>query len=245
MSAADKGWPPTRTRESADVPSLALIDPSEFRRTCIAASLSSYGFSEISGFKDATKFSNGAHHDLTIFFFETGSSIDQDVEAEIDWIRGCDSKSKIVIMVEKPTEFVRQRVDRLGQISSVLSANLEPEFLSALLHVIHRGYDVLPTVEERLRYQISDELCEPHEPTLAKNHPSLAKTTPRQRQVLANLLAGCSNKEIARRLSISESTVKTHVYYLMRNLGASNRTQVALKFAFDGAGQIESKAAEA
>ena len=52
--------------------------------------------------------------------------------------------------------------------------------------------------------------------------------TARQLEVLKFLEDGQSNKEIARALLISEATVKIHVRHLMRKMGASNRTKVAL-----------------
>jgi DNA-binding NarL/FixJ family response regulator len=52
--------------------------------------------------------------------------------------------------------------------------------------------------------------------------------TPRQIAVLECLCHGDSNKLIARRLSVSETTVKLHVRQIMRKLGAANRTQAAV-----------------
>ncbi len=48
--------------------------------------------------------------------------------------------------------------------------------------------------------------------------------SPREAAVLAELAAGFSNKEIARRLDVSPNTVKTHVTRLYENLGATRRT---------------------
>ncbi len=54
--------------------------------------------------------------------------------------------------------------------------------------------------------------------------PTVPKTvTPREKQVLEMLVAGCSNKEIAAPLGIEERTVKAHVAKLMRKMGATNR----------------------
>ena len=50
--------------------------------------------------------------------------------------------------------------------------------------------------------------------------------TKRQRDVLRLLAQGASNKDIAHRLNISESTVKVHVRAIMTANGASNRTQI-------------------
>jgi len=52
--------------------------------------------------------------------------------------------------------------------------------------------------------------------------------TPRQRDVLAMLRHGKSNKEIARDLQLAEITVKLHVTAILRALGVENRTQAAI-----------------
>lgn len=55
----------------------------------------------------------------------------------------------------------------------------------------------------------------------------VAALTPRQREVLAALGAGLSNKEIGRRFELSEKTVKVHVGAILKALGVANRTQAA------------------
>lgn len=52
--------------------------------------------------------------------------------------------------------------------------------------------------------------------------------TARQLEIREALQQGDSNKVIARKLNISEATVKLHVRHIMRKLGVNNRTQVAL-----------------
>ncbi|HSX60631.1 MAG TPA: response regulator transcription factor [Tahibacter sp.] len=51
----------------------------------------------------------------------------------------------------------------------------------------------------------------------------------REFEVLRELAAGHSNKEIAQRLSVSPNTVKTHVARLYEKLGAKRRTDAILK----------------
>jgi two-component system nitrate/nitrite response regulator NarL len=50
----------------------------------------------------------------------------------------------------------------------------------------------------------------------------------RESQILSCLLAGLANKEIARRLAISESTVKMHFKNVLRKTRSANRTQAAV-----------------
>lgn len=53
--------------------------------------------------------------------------------------------------------------------------------------------------------------------------------TPREEEVLERLVRGLSNKDIARELDLQEVTIKLHIRGICRKLGASNRTQAALK----------------
>jgi DNA-binding NarL/FixJ family response regulator len=56
----------------------------------------------------------------------------------------------------------------------------------------------------------------------------VAELTPQQFRVLTMLADGQLNKQIAYELGISEATIKAHMTAIMRKLGCSNRTQVAL-----------------
>ena len=63
----------------------------------------------------------------------------------------------------------------------------------------------------------------------AKSAPDpLAGISPREREVLALLLDGMPNKLIARRLGISEKTVKSHLTSIFRAIGVTDRVQAIL-----------------
>ncbi|MCF7549163.1 helix-turn-helix transcriptional regulator [Pseudonocardia sp. WMMC193] len=59
----------------------------------------------------------------------------------------------------------------------------------------------------------------------AQRTDRLASLTPREREVLAEIAEGHTNREIARRLFISEKTVGIHVTHLFAKLGVRSRVQ--------------------
>jgi two-component system nitrate/nitrite response regulator NarL len=52
--------------------------------------------------------------------------------------------------------------------------------------------------------------------------------SPREREILACIARGASNKEVARSLGIAETTVKIHVQHILRKLNLSSRVQAAV-----------------
>ena len=71
--------------------------------------------------------------------------------------------------------------------------------------------------------------------------PERERFSPRERDILAALAQGDSNKEIARKLDLAESTVKIHVQNIFKKLGMSSRVQVALYAVENGYGPTTSR----
>jgi DNA-binding NarL/FixJ family response regulator len=62
------------------------------------------------------------------------------------------------------------------------------------------------------------------EPSVLQHN--IAALTGRQKEVLKHLLAGASNKEIAKKLNLSDNTVKIHVTAILKTLAFHSRAQV-------------------
>jgi two-component system nitrate/nitrite response regulator NarL len=58
--------------------------------------------------------------------------------------------------------------------------------------------------------------------------PERDKLTPRERETMVCLARGESNKEIARKLDVAESTVKIHVQNILKKLSLTSRVQIAV-----------------
>jgi len=58
--------------------------------------------------------------------------------------------------------------------------------------------------------------------------PDINSLTPRERQIIKLIAAGLPNKLIARKLSITEGTVKVHVKHLLKKLNLRSRVEVAV-----------------
>jgi len=78
------------------------------------------------------------------------------------------------------------------------------------------------------RERVSDMAMSLRKLTAARRRTRAFGLTQREIEVAKAVVAGYTNKEIARRSSISENTVKSHLIHIFDKLGASNRVELAL-----------------
>ncbi len=99
-----------------------------------------------------------------------------------------------------------------------------PEDLIRAIQVVAAGNALLdPSVTRRL----IAEFAKRPEPAL-KRPKELSSLTDREREVLLELARGFTNAEIAGRLHVSETTVKTHVAHVLDKLGVRDRVQAVI-----------------
>jgi DNA-binding NarL/FixJ family response regulator len=108
--------------------------------------------------------------------------------------------------------------------SGFLLKRTRPEELIAAIHTVAAGDSLLSpsvtrTVIQRLAGQPAPD---------AKAEAQLDELTARERDVLELIARGLSNGEIAAKLVIEESTVKTHVRHILRKLRFRDRVQAVI-----------------
>ena len=102
------------------------------------------------------------------------------------------------------------------------------ERLVEAIRVVHAGEALLsPSITRRLVEDFAAR-TDPLKPSAAL----LEELTPREREVLVLVARGLSNGEIAKRLVVTEATVKSHVGSLLMKLGLRDRVQ-AVVFAYE------------
>ena len=118
--------------------------------------------------------------------------------------------ARIIVLTTYDGDEDIYRALQAGASGYLLKGMLAEELLEAI-RAVHSGLRRIPAaVAERLAVRMGG--------------PGL---TSRELDVLALIVKGNSNKEIASALTISEATVKTHINNILSKLGASDRTQAA------------------
>jgi DNA-binding NarL/FixJ family response regulator len=130
--------------------------------------------------------------------------------------RGVRSRVLVLTSVTDPASvMVAMRAGAAG----FLYKDVDPDALMRALRSVHDGHTVLAPEAARAL------LRTPHRSGAVAGLDAL---TAREREVLAQLAEGRSNRQIARLLQMSEKTVKTHVSSVLAKLGVADRTQAAL-----------------
>jgi DNA-binding NarL/FixJ family response regulator len=105
--------------------------------------------------------------------------------------------------------------------SGFLLKDVEPTDLVDAIRVVAAGNSLFgPAATERLLSRFAQG--DPHPA------PSLDNLTEREREILRLLATGLSNAELAQRLYLSETTIKSHVSSVLRKLGVRDRVQAVI-----------------
>lgn len=105
-----------------------------------------------------------------------------------------------------------------------LLKNIETEFL---LDSIRRAVEGESIMSPQMTSLLADAMRTTSNKIVGTEN-GLGKLTPREREIIVMLAHGDSNKKIARKLDLAESTVKIHVQGILRKLNLSSRVQAAV-----------------
>ncbi|KAA3654249.1 MAG: DNA-binding response regulator [Proteobacteria bacterium] len=106
-----------------------------------------------------------------------------------------------------------------------LLKNIEAETLIDAIRMASRGE---PVVSPLMMGKLLASRAGGRAAAPAQADDELDKLTPRERDILACIAKGQSNKQIARNLEVAESTVKIHVQSILKKLHLSSRVQAAV-----------------
>jgi len=178
----------------------------------------------VEGFSVVAEASNGdqalalfrQHHpdivlmDLRMPSSGPGASALQGGVETITAIRAEFPEARIIVLTTFDGDEDIFRAIQAGARGYLLKGMNADELIDAI-QTVHRGRTRIPAaVAERLAERLSGNAL-----------------TDRETEVLRNIVAGKSNKEIGATLFISEATVKTHINNLLSKLGVTDRTQAA------------------
>jgi len=135
-----------------------------------------------------------------------------------------DSVHVVILTTFELDEYVFEAL-RAGAAGFLVKDTDAAELIRAV-RVVASGEALLsPSVTRRLIAEFAARTRE------ASSLPGVSDLTPREREVVALIASGLSNEEIARKIYVSQSTVKTHAARAMTKLAARDRAQLVV-FAY-------------
>lgn len=134
--------------------------------------------------------------------------------------QGCTTPVVILTMSDARADVAEAL--RLG-VQGYLLKDMEPEAIADAIWRAAQGELVMaPAVAAKLGDILRDKQ------SASEHENAIRQLTGRERQILAHVAAGRSNKAIARALGISHDTVKLHVRHILAKLSLSSRVEAAV-----------------
>jgi len=128
----------------------------------------------------------------------------------IQRVRSESPQARFVVLTTYDGDEDIYRALKSGAKAYLLKGMTSEELIKTIREVAAGRSHIPPAIAERLAERMGTE-----------------DLTPREADVLEQIVQGKSNKEIATELEISEATVKTHINSLLSKLGVTDRTQAA------------------
>jgi DNA-binding NarL/FixJ family response regulator len=131
------------------------------------------------------------------------------------------ARAEIIVLSEAPDEERAFRALEAGASGYVLK-DISPENLVRAIHGVCDGRTVThPYITRRLIERFRVLMQE----RTSQNGAHLAGLTNRELGIVIEMAEGATDREIAKKACLGESTVKSHIRSILRKIGARNRTQ--------------------
>jgi DNA-binding NarL/FixJ family response regulator len=162
--------------------------------------------------------------------YESGLQVARKIKAE-------HKETVVLALTNQENEELLLRLVKAG-IRGYVPMDSSPDQLAAAIRAALRGGSPMNReLAMQLLANLTEDAPERREAPYAESAPlspsgtTESPLTPREVEVLSRIAAGKSNREIARELHLSISTVKTHLEHIFSKLKVSDRTQAAFRAA--------------
>lgn len=150
--------------------------------------------------------------------------IGQSVLAGIADLRSAAPGIRVVLLLPSASRAIAQRALAAGAVGCFSKQVAPARLLASLRALLDSGQVLRPTPSSPLASTVARR----QRPSFAAPSQFMAELTTREREVLALVADGLSNRDISRRLSVSEGTIKVHMKGLLRKMGFRSRVQAAI-----------------
>jgi DNA-binding NarL/FixJ family response regulator len=202
---------------------VAIVDRSRLRRECLKLAIAHHSpqwqIAEFAAAEELLRLS-GQGFDLVVIGAATAEHVDL---RQIEAVRDILPDTPVVVIAENGNPQRARQILSTGA-RGFLPASLSLKVLMGAFDLVLAGGVYVPSSLIETASARSGALDSGSE----RQAEPWSELTRRQRDVLALISQGKSNKLIADALSMSESTVKAHVKQIIKRLHVSNRTQAAL-----------------
>jgi DNA-binding NarL/FixJ family response regulator len=142
----------------------------------------------------------------------------------IKLIKARHPKAEIIVLAEEPDDEKPFRTFEAGATGFVLK-DINPDNLACAIEGVCNGRTLIhPQVARQLVERFRALAREKN----GKNGAHLGGLTTRELEILLEMAKGATDREIARKIFVSTTTVKSHIRSIFRKIGARNRTQAVV-----------------
>lgn len=147
---------------------------------------------------------------------------------------GTSGAPAVVVLSGFASEDIARHASTAGARGYVLKTTRLVAVFDAVRTVAAGGVWIDPGLPRKVFALFQDQTA-----ASAGQDPGISRLTRREREVLACIAQGINNREIARKLCVSEPTVKTHITRIFVKLQVDNRVAAALAFYSREAGVLD------